>query len=273
MPDQERSAVTHVFHRHLHQVPPKAVSASGDIHPRRRRQRVPRRERRRCGLVPRPRTSGCQRRDACADRPARVRAHELLHLRACRGARRAADPHRARRHEPRVLRQRRLRSGRGGAQDGAAVFRRDRPAAAGAFHRAPAELSRQHARCARGRRQRMAAPRVQAAADRRDARVAVLSVPRFARRRDARGLRTAARGRARSKRSANLGADKVIAFVAETVGGATAGVLVPVPGYFKAVREVCDRHGVPADPRRSDVRHGTHRHAARVRTGRCRART
>lgn len=41
-----------------------------------------------------------------------------------------------------------------------------------------------------------------------------------------------------------LGADKVIAFVAETVGGATAGVLVPVPGYLRAVREVCDRHGV-----------------------------
>ncbi len=41
-----------------------------------------------------------------------------------------------------------------------------------------------------------------------------------------------------------LGSDKVIAFVAETIGGATAGVLTPVPGYFKAVREVCDRHGV-----------------------------
>jgi adenosylmethionine-8-amino-7-oxononanoate aminotransferase len=40
------------------------------------------------------------------------------------------------------------------------------------------------------------------------------------------------------------GAARVIAFVAETVGGATAGVLTPVPGYFKAVREVCDRHGV-----------------------------
>jgi len=40
------------------------------------------------------------------------------------------------------------------------------------------------------------------------------------------------------------GAERVIAFVAETVGGATAGVLAPVPGYFKAVREVCDRHGV-----------------------------
>jgi adenosylmethionine-8-amino-7-oxononanoate aminotransferase len=41
-----------------------------------------------------------------------------------------------------------------------------------------------------------------------------------------------------------LGPDQVIAFVAETIGGATAGVLTPVPGYFKAVREVCDRHGV-----------------------------
>jgi adenosylmethionine-8-amino-7-oxononanoate aminotransferase len=40
------------------------------------------------------------------------------------------------------------------------------------------------------------------------------------------------------------GAGRVIAFVAETVGGATAGVLVPVPGYFAAVKEVCDRHGV-----------------------------
>lgn len=40
------------------------------------------------------------------------------------------------------------------------------------------------------------------------------------------------------------GAGRVIAFVAETVGGATAGVLTPVPGYFRAVREVCDRHGV-----------------------------
>lgn len=40
------------------------------------------------------------------------------------------------------------------------------------------------------------------------------------------------------------GEDRVIAFIAETVGGATAGVLAPVPGYFKAVREVCDRYGV-----------------------------
>jgi adenosylmethionine-8-amino-7-oxononanoate aminotransferase len=41
-----------------------------------------------------------------------------------------------------------------------------------------------------------------------------------------------------------LGGDKVIAFVAETVVGATLGAVPPVPGYFKRVREVCDRYGV-----------------------------
>jgi len=41
-----------------------------------------------------------------------------------------------------------------------------------------------------------------------------------------------------------LGGENVIAFVAETVGGATAGVLTPVPGYFKAIRALCDRHGI-----------------------------
>jgi hypothetical protein len=48
-------------------------------------------------------------------------------------------------------------------------------------------------------------------------------------------------------------------------GGATAGVLTPVPGYFKAVREVCDRSWRAVDPGRSDVRHGAARHAARMR--------
>jgi adenosylmethionine-8-amino-7-oxononanoate aminotransferase len=35
-----------------------------------------------------------------------------------------------------------------------------------------------------------------------------------------------------------------IAFVAETVAGATIGAVPPVAGYFKRVREICDRHGV-----------------------------
>jgi adenosylmethionine-8-amino-7-oxononanoate aminotransferase len=41
-----------------------------------------------------------------------------------------------------------------------------------------------------------------------------------------------------------LGDDQVIAFVAETVVGATLGAVPPVPGYFARVREVCDRYGV-----------------------------
>ena len=41
-----------------------------------------------------------------------------------------------------------------------------------------------------------------------------------------------------------LGEKSVIAFVAETVAGATIGAVPPVPGYFKRVREVCDRYGV-----------------------------
>jgi adenosylmethionine-8-amino-7-oxononanoate aminotransferase len=41
-----------------------------------------------------------------------------------------------------------------------------------------------------------------------------------------------------------LDGDKVIAFVAETVSGATLGAVPAVPGYFRAVREVCDRYGV-----------------------------
>jgi adenosylmethionine-8-amino-7-oxononanoate aminotransferase len=41
-----------------------------------------------------------------------------------------------------------------------------------------------------------------------------------------------------------LGPKSVIAFVAETVVGATMGAVPSTPGYFKRVREVCDRHGI-----------------------------
>jgi len=41
-----------------------------------------------------------------------------------------------------------------------------------------------------------------------------------------------------------LGPENVIAFVAEPVVGATAGAVTAVPGYFKLIREVCDRHGM-----------------------------
>lgn len=40
-----------------------------------------------------------------------------------------------------------------------------------------------------------------------------------------------------------LGPDRVAAFVAETVVGATTGAVTAPPGYFRAMREVCDRYG------------------------------
>ncbi len=42
----------------------------------------------------------------------------------------------------------------------------------------------------------------------------------------------------------DLGPETVMAFVAEPVVGATAGALPAVPGYFRRIREICDRHGV-----------------------------
>ena len=41
-----------------------------------------------------------------------------------------------------------------------------------------------------------------------------------------------------------LGPETVAAFIAEPVVGATAGALPAVPGYFKRIREICDRYGV-----------------------------
>ncbi|WP_448949884.1 aspartate aminotransferase family protein [Labrys neptuniae] len=41
-----------------------------------------------------------------------------------------------------------------------------------------------------------------------------------------------------------LGPSEVIAFLAETVVGATAGAVPPVADYFRRIREICDRYGV-----------------------------
>jgi adenosylmethionine-8-amino-7-oxononanoate aminotransferase len=40
------------------------------------------------------------------------------------------------------------------------------------------------------------------------------------------------------------GADTVLAFIVEPVGGAATGALVPPAGYLQAVRRICDRYGV-----------------------------
>ncbi|KAH9883859.1 pyridoxal phosphate-dependent transferase [Xylariomycetidae sp. FL2044] len=41
-----------------------------------------------------------------------------------------------------------------------------------------------------------------------------------------------------------LGPETVSAFVAETVSGSSLGCVPPVPGYLKAVREVCDKYDI-----------------------------
>jgi adenosylmethionine-8-amino-7-oxononanoate aminotransferase len=41
-----------------------------------------------------------------------------------------------------------------------------------------------------------------------------------------------------------LGADSVAAFIAEPVVGATMGAVPGAPGYFKRIREICDKYGV-----------------------------
>jgi len=41
-----------------------------------------------------------------------------------------------------------------------------------------------------------------------------------------------------------LGPETVIGFIAEPVVGATAGAIPAMPGYFKRIRRICDRHGV-----------------------------
>ena len=41
-----------------------------------------------------------------------------------------------------------------------------------------------------------------------------------------------------------LGPQRVFAFIAETVSGATLGATTPVPEYLRLVRDICDRHGI-----------------------------
>jgi adenosylmethionine-8-amino-7-oxononanoate aminotransferase len=55
------------------------------------------------------------------------------------------------------------------------------------------------------------------------------------------GLRAA---EALERQILELGPETVLAFVAETVVGATAGAVPPSKGYFKRVREICDQYGV-----------------------------
>jgi adenosylmethionine-8-amino-7-oxononanoate aminotransferase len=58
---------------------------------------------------------------------------------------------------------------------------------------------------------------------------------------EAYGLRMA---RALADVVGEVGSDRVIAFIAETVVGATLGAVPATPGYFREIRSICDRHGV-----------------------------
>ncbi|HWJ93821.1 MAG TPA: aspartate aminotransferase family protein, partial [Telluria sp.] len=42
----------------------------------------------------------------------------------------------------------------------------------------------------------------------------------------------------------HTGPEKVIAFCAEPVVGATGGAIPPTPGYFRGVRRICDKYGI-----------------------------
>jgi adenosylmethionine-8-amino-7-oxononanoate aminotransferase len=55
------------------------------------------------------------------------------------------------------------------------------------------------------------------------------------------GLRTA---NSLEAKILELGADSVAAFIAEPVVGATMGAVPGAPGYFKRIREICDKYGV-----------------------------
>jgi adenosylmethionine-8-amino-7-oxononanoate aminotransferase len=54
------------------------------------------------------------------------------------------------------------------------------------------------------------------------------------------GLRTAG---ALDRAMAELGEKRALAFIAETVVGATLGAVAAAPGYFQEIRRICDRHG------------------------------
>lgn len=41
-----------------------------------------------------------------------------------------------------------------------------------------------------------------------------------------------------------IGPETAMAFIAEPVVGATAGALPPAPGYFRRIREICDKYGL-----------------------------
>ena len=264
--------MTHILHRHLHVTPPVAVGGRGVF------------------LID---ASGRQyldasggaavsclghghpdvtRGDARADRSPGLRAHQLLHVRAGGGARRSADQPR----RPTGLEHVYLVSGGSEAVETALKMARQYFVEIGEPERSLFVARRQSyhgntlgalAVGGNARRRAMFAPLL----DRR--RVTSRRATPIASSEATRRPRRTGCGSRRSwtTRSARAATQRVIAFVAETVGGATSGALTPVPGYFSRGPRGLRSPRRTADPRRGDVRDGTYGHAARLRAGRRRA--
>ena len=235
---------------------------------RSRRQALPRRVRRRRRLEPRALAARRDRRRAAPGRDAALRAHVVLHQRSRRGPRGEAGRRRAGRlrRRPRRVRRQRLGSDGSRAQARAPALRRARRDRPHALHRAADELPRQHARRAVDRRPHAAARDVRAAADARDAHLAVLRVPVAARGRKRRGVRLARRRRARRRDPSRRAAAR--RRVHRRAGGRRdarlraggARLLRAHPRDLRPPRRAVRR-------RRGHVRHGPHRHrSSRSRT-------
>ena len=174
------------------------------------------------------------------DRP-RLSLH--LHQRSAGGIDR--DRQGAGRQRPRAHGVRHRRLGGGGVlpQDRAAVSRRARRDVAPPLHRARALLARQYAGRALRLRLQGAARAVRRRAPRR---LPPVAGERLSPARE-RARRTTSRAPAPtswSRRSCASAPTRSPAFIFEPVVGAAGGAVPAPPGYARAVREICDRHGV-----------------------------
>ena len=142
-----------------------------------------------------------------------------------------------------LVHEQRVGSDRGRAETRAAISSGTRRCRPHQVHCPAPRLSRQHAGSIGGRRERMAACALRADADRRLAGRSLLriSLRRAGETPEAYGRRAAD---SLEQEILRLGPETVIAFVAETVVGATTGAVPPVPGYLKQIREICTRYGV-----------------------------
>ena len=111
------------------------------------------------------------------------------------------------------------------------------------YHRPTPELPRQHAGRARGRRQR-GAPRPVPPLLIETHHIAPCFAYRFQQPGETAESYAARAAQELEDKILALGAETVIAFVAEPVVGATAGAVPPVADYFARIRSICDRYGI-----------------------------